>query len=168
MSKPQKARATARAAAVPAGKKLPIAAISVIALAAVVVWAVWRRASPSAALRSPSDATAAAGAAKAGQSFQELVGRWVRPDGGYVVEIKSAQDNGTLEAAYFNPDPIHVARAEASREGSAVKVFIELRDVNYPGSTYTLTHDAASDQLRGLYYQAVEHEQYSIFFQRLK
>jgi hypothetical protein len=168
MNKSRKAQTNARAASVPGGKKLPIAALTVIALAAALVWGVWRSGSPPAALRSASDPTAAAGAAKTGRSFQELVGRWVRPDGGYVLEIKSAQDNGPIEAAYFNPNPIHVARAEASREGSTVKVFIELRDENYPGSTYMLTHDVASDQLRGIYYQAVEHEQYSIFFQRLK
>ena len=37
-----------------------------------------------------------------------------------------------MAAGYFNPKSIHVAQAEASREGNAVKVFIELRDVNYP------------------------------------
>jgi len=35
-------------------------------------------------------------------------------------------------------------------------VFIELRDVNYPGSTYSLTYEPASDQLKGIYYQAVD------------
>jgi hypothetical protein len=43
-----------------------------------------------------------------------------------------------------------VAKAEAYQDSSATKVFLELRDVNYPGSTYTLTYNPASDQLQGI------------------
>ena len=102
------------------------------------------------------------------RTFQKLKGRWQRQDGGYVLEIKSIAANGSMDAAYFNPKSIHVAKAEASREGDATKVFIELRDVNYPGSTYSLTYDAESDQLKGIYYQAVERQRFPIAFARLK
>ena len=91
-----------------------------------------------------------------------------RPDGGYILEIKRIADNGAMDAAYFNPKSIHVARAEASRDGEATKVFIELRDVNYPGSTYTLTYDPGSDQLKGIYYQAVEQQRFEVNFVRMK
>ena len=47
-----------------------------------------------------------------------------------------------MAAAYFNPRPINVSQAEAALDGTTVKVFIELRDVNYPGATYHLTYDA--------------------------
>ena len=40
-----------------------------------------------------------------------------------------------MDAAYFNPKSIHIAKAEASRETDATKVFIELRDMNYPAPT---------------------------------
>jgi hypothetical protein len=100
--------------------------------------------------------------------FQKLKGKWVRPDGGYVVEIKSVSDGGKMEAAYFNPGPIHVARAEASLEGGAIKVFIELRDENYPGSTYTLIYDPKSDQLSGIYYQALQQQSYEVTFVRME
>lgn len=99
--------------------------------------------------------------------YQKLLGKWVRPDGGYVIEIKSVDENGKLEAGYFNPRPIHVARAEASGQDSMIKVLIELRDVNYPGSTYTLAYDSTADQLKGVYFQAVERQQYEIFFVRM-
>src|SRR5690349_10593320 len=46
------------------------------------------------------------------------------------------------------------AMPSSSRDGNATKVFVELRDVNYPGSIYTLTYEASSDQLKGIYYQA--------------
>ena len=48
------------------------------------------------------------------------------------------------------------------------KFFIELRDVNYPGSTYTLTYDLASDQLKGIYFQAAEQQRFEVAFVRVK
>jgi hypothetical protein len=99
---------------------------------------------------------------------KSLEGRWIRPDGGYVLEIKGVAADGRLDAAYFNPRPIHIAIARASREGSTIKVTIELRDENYPGSTYNLRFDPQSDRLSGDYYQAVAREHYPIFFVRMK
>jgi hypothetical protein len=49
-----------------------------------------------------------------------------------------------------------------------VKVFIELRDVNYPGSTYTLAYDPVSDQLKGDYFQAALRQTFDVFFTRVK
>jgi len=100
-------------------------------------------------------------------TFAKLTGRWLRPDGGYNLEIRSAAPDGKLEAAYFNPRPIHVAKAEASRDGGSLKVFIELRDVNYPGSTYTLIYDPANDQLKGDYFQAALKQTFDVFFTRV-
>lgn len=113
-------------------------------------------------------ANIALGIAPGKVAFEKLKGQWRRPDGGYILAIKNIADSGTMEAAYFNPGPIHVARAEASREGDATKVFVELRDVNYPGSTYTLTYEPSSDLLRGVYYQAVERQRYEVVFVRIK
>jgi hypothetical protein len=49
--------------------------------------------------------TSAAGVT-ATSDFSVLPGRWVRPDGGYVVTIKSVDASGTLDAAYANPLPL--------------------------------------------------------------
>jgi uncharacterized protein (DUF2147 family) len=100
--------------------------------------------------------------------FQKLTGPWQRPDGGYVLAIKSIADNGAMEAVYYNPNRINIATAEASKDGDAMKVFIELRDVNYPGSTYRLTYDPASDQLKGIYYQAIEKQRFPVVFVRMR
>jgi hypothetical protein len=100
--------------------------------------------------------------------YSKLVGKWLRPDGGYVLDIKSVDAAGVMIAAYFNPNPIHVAKAQASRDNTDTKVFIELRDVNYPGATYTLTYQAALDQLVGLYYQPLAGQTYEIAFVREK
>ena len=50
--------------------------------------------------------------------------------------------------------------------GSTADYFIELRDVNYPGSTYDLTYDAQSDSLRGIYFQATQEQQFEVVFKR--
>ena len=99
--------------------------------------------------------------------FEKLKGKWLRPDGGYVLELKRLLPQNELEAAYFNPNPIHVGKAKLSKERGFVKVFVELQDVNYPGSTYTLIYDVENDQLRGVYYQATQQQEYEIFFTRL-
>ncbi len=98
--------------------------------------------------------------------FQKLKGKWLRPDGGYILEITSVTDDGALVAGYFNPQPIRVSKAEASSDGTAMRVFIELSDKNYPGSTYTLAYEPESDQLRGVYYQAVQQQSFDVVFER--
>jgi len=98
--------------------------------------------------------------------FAKLTGKWLRPDGGYVLDIRAAAPDGHLTALYFNPNLINVSAARAAREGGALKVFVELRDTGYPGCTYTLTYDATADQLWGDYFQAAMQEHYDIVFLR--
>jgi hypothetical protein len=155
-----------------AGRRLPLTAIAVLAVAVAAAGGYWwfkgRQADPQpAAAQVTVDTTnPTASSATLNPAFEKLKGRWRRPDGGYVVDIRGVEPSGKLDAAYFNPGPIHVAKAEASQQGSVTMVFIELRDVNYPGSSYTLFYDAASDQLKGVYFQAVEQQRYEVFFVR--
>jgi hypothetical protein len=100
--------------------------------------------------------------------FDKLKGKWLRPDGGYILEIRSVEPDGKMDAGYFNPQSIHVAKAEAAQEGAVTKVSIELRDVNYPGSTYVLTYEAATDQLTGIYYQAALQQRFEVVFVRTR
>jgi hypothetical protein len=102
------------------------------------------------------------------KGFESLKGRWQRPDGGYVLDIKNVDANGKLAAGYFNPRPINVSRAEAALDETTIKVFIELRDINYPGATYNLTYDPESDQLRGVYFQPALQQSFDVFFVRMK
>jgi hypothetical protein len=155
MSKSQRnKRRPSQAAHAAAGRRLPLLAagilLAVAALAAGGYW--WNRAGKS-------DSTA---------DFQTLQGRWQRADGGYVIDIRNVDPSGKLAAGYFNPRPINVAKAEASRDGETVKVFIELRDANYPGSTYNLIYIPADDRLTGTYFQAIERATYDVYFTRLK
>jgi hypothetical protein len=100
--------------------------------------------------------------------YQRLEGKWQRPDGGYILELKEIGKDGTLKAAYFNPRPINVFKAEWKRKQDIIKVFVELRDVNYPGSKYNLQYDPKTDRMKGTYYLAVYGETYNIEFVRMK
>ncbi len=106
------------------------------------------------------------GAAAQGAGFDTLKGSWVRPDGGYTVTIKGVGANGQLEAMYANPRPLPFAKAQASREGATLRVFLELQAGGYNGSTYELAYDAASDRLKGIYYQAVAKQKFAVYFVR--
>jgi len=106
--------------------------------------------------------------APANSEFEKLKGRWMRADGDYVLEISQIDESGKMAAKYFNPGPINVSKALALREGAATRVFVELRDTGYPGCTYSLSYDGATDQLFGQYYQAAMQETYDVVFARLK
>jgi hypothetical protein len=145
---------------------LPVALITAVLLSAC---------SPNEDAPAPAPPPATAGvtnqpaaASAPNPAFEKLKGRWLRPDGGYIVEIRAVAPGGQMDATYSNPRPSHVAQAQATQDGTVTKVFIELRDVNYPGSTYTLAYDAENDQLKGIYFQAVERQNFEVLFVRLK
>ena len=117
--------------------------------------------------RVPASAASTNELAPAVNDFAKLKGEWLRPDGGYILEIRSVAASGRADVAYRNPNPIHVARAEVSKDGSSLKLFVELQDVNYPGSTYTLTYQPESDRLAGNYFQAVYGENFAVEFLRM-
>ena len=105
----------------------------------------------------------------AGQiDVQRLEGRWVRPDGGYILELRDIKKDGSLKASYYNPRPINVFSAKWSRKDGKINLFVELRDVNYPGSKYNLQYEPGSDRLKGTYFQAVEKQTFDIEFVRAK
>ena len=121
------------------------------------------------AVSSHAAAQNAGGSTKAALSdFKRLEGKWQRPDGGYVLELKEIGKDGAVKAAYFNPRPINVARAELKRRDGMLTLFVELRDINYPGSKYNLQYDPGLDRLIGTYFQAVEKQTYDIEFVRVK
>jgi hypothetical protein len=104
--------------------------------------------------------------AEAKTALQFLKGRWLRPDGGYVLEIRQVDADGQLDAGYFNPNPIRVVSAKATKDGAAVKVYVELNDVNYPGCKYNLTYLPDQKQLVGTYFQAAMQQTFEVAFER--
>jgi hypothetical protein len=97
-----------------------------------------------------------------------LVGDWLRADANYKLSITNSTIDNKLEAAYYNPKPIHVGRSEWLLKDNKLFLVIELQDINYPGSTYTLLYYPNEDQLIGNYFQAVEGINYDVGFVREK
>ena len=97
-----------------------------------------------------------------------LAGDWVRTDAEYRIHISELTDGGMMKAAYFNPQSINVGKATWASADGLLKIYIELRDENYPGSNYTLFYYPEKDLLAGKYYQAVEGITYEVGFVRKK
>ena len=97
---------------------------------------------------------------------QLVLGVWNRPGESYFLEIRRYDSDGTLEAAYFNPRQIKVAKAAWRRQGESIRIMVELRDVGYPGSTYNLVYHADQDILAGEYFQAATGATYQVEFVR--
>lgn len=100
------------------------------------------------------------------ESAQRLIGRWQRTDAGYVIDIRSIDRYGAVDAAYFNPNPIHISQALASDAGGALDLFIELMDVGYPGATYKLRYIPDYDALAGVYHQPTAGQDFEVAFNR--
>ncbi len=102
---------------------------------------------------------------------QKLLGNWQRTDADYAIEIRLISPDGVTDARYFNPfnqRSINVAKAAVTEQDGAAEFFMELRDVGYPGSTYTLRYNEAGDALEGIYFQAAMQERYDVSFQRMR
>ena len=97
-----------------------------------------------------------------------LVGEWVRTDAGYLIKIINLNVDGTLKAQYFNPNPINVGNATWQENYGNLEVIVELKDVNYPGSKYTLSYLPDRDVLAGNYYQAVQGLDFYVEFAKRK
>lgn len=128
--------------------------------------------STAAAAKSTAPAVPAAksGAAPEAAGKEALLakmrGRWLRPDGNYVLAINSVDPDGRAEAQYFNPRPINVAWTRVRVENGQVKVECELRDTNYPGCLYKLNYFPETDRLVGTYFQAQMQETHEVAFVR--
>jgi hypothetical protein len=51
--------------------------------------------------------------------FGKLKGKWGRPDGDYVLEIRTLLDGGALEVGYFNPAPSMRARRSSTKNAGS-------------------------------------------------
>ena len=118
--------------------------------------------------RSATEPAATVPQKKETPDFDRLVGNWVRPDGGYVIEISKIYPDGKVDAAYFNPQSIHVSRSTVSEKDGIIELFIELQGKGYPGSTYTLKYNPEYDAMVGIYFQAAIQQPFDVIFQRKK
>jgi hypothetical protein len=100
-------------------------------------------------------------------SADKLVGRWLRSDADYTIEIAGVGADGKLGARYFNPNPIHLSRAETATQNGKRLIAVELRDEGYPGNFYTLVYDPGSDSLLGVYNHLGIQQQFEVAFSRI-
>jgi hypothetical protein len=138
--------------------------LTLVGIVAAIAWWLWPvppAPSPLAGGGSSMGGSVVAPAA----DYSPLVGKWQRSDGDYLIEIVSAAADGKLEAKYFNPGPIHVGKAMGVIDGGKLTALVELRDVNYPGSTYRLRHEG--DKMTGDYFQATQGETFQVEFIRV-
>jgi hypothetical protein len=98
--------------------------------------------------------------------FSQLIGDYLRSDGVYTLKILSATADGKVDAAYFNPNPVNVGSAKWVFKDNSFFIWVELRDVNYPGSTYTLKFFPEKKELTGNYFQATQQMNYEVVFIR--
>jgi hypothetical protein len=144
----------------------------VLALLAAVGLTLWASGCKKTAPAATTEKTAAAApaapkaAAPVPEPVKKVIGRWMRADGGYVLELRGADLSGVLDAGYFNPKPIHVSRAIWMQGANGFQVVIELNDVGYPGATYVLSHDPQTDRLVGQYTQPAMQQSFDIEFVR--
>jgi len=122
---------------------------------------------PSGAAHGQSPSPPAPVTAEPPSLYGALLGRWARTDGDYLLEVHAVDGSGKAQVSYFNPRPIHVARAEAKREGEQLTIVVVLEDVGYPGSYYTLNYSPTDKRLSGEYYQAALQETFEVIFTRL-
>jgi hypothetical protein len=80
--------------------------------------------------------------------------------------VSNAGAHESVDAAYFNPNPIHVAEADVSMWKGLKKLFIKLKGKGYPGSTYTLYYFEEKDALAGFYFQAQTGQTFEVIFVR--
>ena len=98
-----------------------------------------------------------------------LKGDWVRTDASYLLtNISSLGWKNGNDAVAVNPNPINVETANWEQNYGDLKLSIILRDVNYPGSRYTLNYLKDRDMLAGEYFQAVEGLTFYVEFARYK
>lgn len=125
-------------------------------------------ATPAAAPATQAEPAKAAASSAVPEGVTKMLGRWMRLDGGYVLELRNPDLSGKLEAGYFNPKSINVSRAIWMQGSGGLQVAVELNDVGYPGATYVLSHDAQGDRLVGQYTQPQMQQTFDVEFIRQK
>lgn len=144
-------------------RRFIVAIVFVVAVAALWWWWDGREASQPPGRGSQSGSSVALSAP---ELAQRLVGRWQRTDAGYVIEVRAVDRLGAVDAAYFNPNSIHVSEARAGDADGELDLFIELMDVGYPGATYKLRYIPEYDALAGVYHQPTAGQDFEVAFRR--
>ncbi len=146
-------------------KKKPKASLLIVVVGFIVVlgaWLLW----VGLAADGEKGTGSSTSAAVTSEQVETITGRWRRPDGGYIIDIKGLNADGSLQVPYFNPRPINVSQAGVVHSPEGLHIFIELWDEGYPGATYRLDHDNDKDILTGVYFQPSVNQSFDVIFVR--
>jgi hypothetical protein len=97
-----------------------------------------------------------------------LKGVWGRTDATGVVNISEVLDNGLLKTTFYSPKMINIEKAVWTNSSDVLRIYILLREDNYPGSSFSLNYMAEKDLLLGVYFDALTNESLTISFERIK
>lgn len=141
----------------------------IVLSASLIFWTIscGETTSPETTATEPAQAAPAPAPAVAVEKSR-IAGTWERTDAPYQLVISDISEDGTMKAIYLNPNPINVSKANWVDGKGVISIFVELQDVNYPGSNYTLTYFPDRDMLIGKYFQAVQGVTYDVAFSRAK
>ena len=64
--------------------------------------------------------------------FTKIIGKWVRPDGGYTIHVEDIKPDGSVNAGYFNPGEIDISEATVSKWKGLTKLYVKLQGKGYP------------------------------------
>ena len=154
-------------------KRITMALMSIVVVAAAVcVVLIWRMDASDSTESASSDTSneesrLIAEATSESVNVHDLLGRWLRTDSPYVIEIREVSPDGTLRAGYYNPRPINVSAAKVEDKNGTLQVFVELHDTGYPGSNYALNYNPQNDALEGTYFQATLQQKFDVAFMRM-
>lgn len=95
-----------------------------------------------------------------------VLGKWIRSDGDYTLEINNLKTDSTLDVTYLNPEPINISETQWKTEEGHFYFFVKFDDEGYPGSYYSLGYISEEDKLYGFYFQALQQQQYDVVFDR--
>ena len=84
-----------------------------------------------------------------------------------MIDVAAVGADGSVEAKYFNPQPIRVSRAAWRNDGGRLALFVEMTDRGYPGNFYALLYDPGSDSLSGGYNHLGLKQSFEVAFSRI-
>lgn len=98
--------------------------------------------------------------------YGPLLGRWRQMDGGRILEIRSVDRKGKLDAVCLNPKPIPLSDAFAVTRDGRAEVFVQEEERGHAWSYYRLGYDAEAGRLIGVYHDLDTDQRFILQFVR--
>jgi hypothetical protein len=102
-----------------------------------------------------------------GQDRNLIKGVWGRVDAAGEIKITEVLHGGSLKSTFYNPKLIAIEKSIWTNSSGVLRVYILLREDDYPGSSFTLNYVAVRDVLVGVYYDALTQKSYPVTFERV-